>query len=313
MKSFISILLGFIICLPSQASHCIENFGSLIYEPPENIARSLENIPFNERPQELTREIVDSCSRGTCTFLNFSDQLEVEFEIGSMDRPIPIRPVNARNPEVMVIEVDGQKKFFRPQQADGEMDEENTPQKAARTLAAARLNQAMGLNTVPKTKWARVNGRLGSLSDVAPGKELRKPIQTYINKGKIDSESLSNLKAFEFLVANVDGVIRNVHLDQEGKLKMFDHDFAFAEGLIDHKNGAFKITEWEKVAGDDLPDFYTQEFINGVERLTPQKIKRSMQYLLSQEEIDGIIFRRKIILNDIQHQNHAQELVQAGY
>jgi len=263
---------------------------------------------------------------------NFRDLIKVKERFGTAESPLPtrdaslsgakvevttnsglvvIRPANSKYREefnyditsvreapaydAVVQEVDTPKgpRYFRP------MAGEHGSSKAARTLAAYVVDQSLKVDTVPVSKWAEVNGRLGTISDVAQGRAPVLGMKELIAQGQVDRVSAYNCMAAEFLRGNVDGSKRNTRIDSKGVMRVFDHDFAFSTGLSPIKSHVIEHPS-DILVGVDLPDFYTKEFAKNLEQWTPQKIRKKLEFLITDAEIEGVIFRREILLKDMQ-------------
>jgi hypothetical protein len=263
---------------------------------------------------------------------NFYDLIKVKERFGTAESPLPtrdaslsgakvevttnsglvfIRPANSKYLEefnyaiksvreapaydAVVQEVDTPKgpRYFRP------MAGEHGSSKAGRTLAAYVVDQSLKVDTVPVSKWAEVNGRLGTISDVAQGRAPVLGMKELIAQGQVDLVSAYNCMAAEFLRGNVDGSKRNTRIDSKGVMRVFDHDFAFSTGLSPIKSHVIEHPS-DILVGVDLPDFYTKEFAKNLEQWTPQKIRKKLGYFITDAEIEGVIFRREILLKDMQ-------------
>lgn len=156
-----------------------------------------------------------------------------------------------------------------------------------KTLAAAMLNRLIGLDTVPLAVPALVDGMLGVLSDDAGGNS-----GATFGRRDLNVRSLCDALAFEFWVGNSDVHDENWRRLANGKIKAFDHDWAFVTGLAvyfaPHRFGA------------TLPDYYTPRFIAGIRNAMPECVLRELGPLLTEEERIGLEFRRQMILRDIE-------------
>jgi hypothetical protein len=269
---------------------------------------------------------------GTVQLENFQDLIKVKERFGTAENPLPtrdaslsgpkvevttnsglvvIRPANSKYREefdyqvasvreapaydAVVQEVDTPKglRYFRP------MAGEHGSSKAGRTLAAYVVDQSLKVETVPVSKWAEVNGRMGTISDVAPGQAPVLGMKELISQGKVDPASAYNCMAAEFLRGNIDGSKRNTRIDGKGSMRVFDHDFAFSTGLSPVKSAVIEHPS-DILVGVDLPDYYTKEFAGNLVQWTPTKIRKKLEFLISEPEIEGVIFRREILLKDME-------------
>jgi hypothetical protein len=184
--------------------------------------------------------------------------------------------------------------YFRPIALSQNFYPERAPRK---TIAASILNQMLKLNTVARSFWGQVNDQYGSISEAVLGQKYS------IAKKQVDPKSFSNAMAFEFLVANADGVERNFYVDAKGQVQVFDHDLAFMIGLVKSKVDRSEdeiIASTDALLGIRLPERYTRELHGALLKLKRSQLDRQLEYLLSYDERDAIMFRRDIILADIE-------------
>jgi hypothetical protein len=269
---------------------------------------------------------------GTVQIEHFHDLIKVKERFGTAENPLPtrdaslsgakvevttnsgivvIRPANSKYREefnydiksvreapaydAVVQEVETPKgaRYFRP------MAGEHGSSKAGRTLAAYVVDQSLKVETVPVSKWAEVNGRLGTISEVADGRAPVLGMKELLAQGKVDPRSAYDCMAAEFLRGNVDGSKRNVRIDGKGRMRVFDHDFAFSTGLSPIKSHVIEDPQ-DILVGVDLPEFYTKEFAENLAKWTPTKIRGKLEFLITDAEVEGVIFRREILLKDME-------------
>jgi hypothetical protein len=164
-----------------------------------------------------------------------------------------------------------------------------------KTLAASRLNEALGIQSVPQARQVRL-ARLTSLlspvqlaieSDWSPGESL-----FYLPGLVLTQAQRSESEAFEFLVGNADVVERNMTYDSNAGVFVFDHNFAFIPGFVPSHSNLL----W----GYSLPHCYTPTFVAGLRSLTPQKIVELLAPLLSYQELLWVMFRREILVKHLE-------------
>ncbi len=223
---------------------------------------------------------------GDCTVTNFHDRLKVETVVK------PGTPSRAVADHVYEIQTPSGKQYFRPLNLG--LTAPEGPQRARKTLAAHRVNRRLRLKVFPKTKWAMFEGKVGSLSEAAEGKEPERTLEALQAAGLANAASVSNTIAFEFLIGDFDGRKENMRVDTAGNVQVYDPDHAFTHGLVN-----FKAAE-PLLAGAHLPEKYTPEFVKALRTLDIGKMRRDLEYLLSEAEIEGIVFRREIILRDLE-------------
>lgn len=154
-------------------------------------------------------------------------------------------------------------------------------EKPRKEMAASKLNQIMGLDTVPATEFRRHGKYLGAWSEFVVG--LRDEEQI------VDQISLFEVSAFEFLIANRD-IHDGNYLISNGEIRVFDHDSAFWGDF------SFGI-DWP--IGHTLPHYYTRRFIKGLLALTPEVVQRQLVDWLTPGEMALVFFNRDVILTDI--------------
>lgn len=199
--------------------------------------------------------------------------------------------VLARQHGIRVLMDGNAEKVYR-QQVSPRSDETGALRK---TLAASKLNEALGIHTVPRARQVRL-ARFTSLfspiqlsieSEWSPGESLLGRSDLILPQGK-RSES----EAFEFLIGNVDVVERNMTYDVNAGVFVFDHNFAFIAGFIPSNPDLL----W----GYSLPHCYTPTFAAGLRSLTPKKIVELLAPLLSYQELLWVIFRREILASHLE-------------
>jgi hypothetical protein len=206
------------------------------------------------------------------------------------------RKMKAGTDPVYELTLDGKRSVFR---AVGEY------QDLRLTLAAAKLNQFLGLKTVPAQRFAVVNGKLGLVSDFVEGITLpnlnqTKPVQRLREAGSLDDRSHSDAMAFEFLVGNNDAKKADTIVGTDGRVVCVDHNYAFTRGLTQYFPA-------EGTLGMQLPEKYTPGFVAAIAPLRRdggnlEQRRLFVQTLsphLTDAEIEATLFRLDIIQADI--------------
>lgn len=174
------------------------------------------------------------------------------------------------------------------------------------TLAASKLNQFLGLKTVPVQRVAVVNGKLGLVSDFVEGIHLpnlnqTKPVQRLREAGSLNDRSHSDAMAFEFLVGNNDAKKADTIVATDGRVICVDHNYAFTRGLTQYFPA-------EGTLGMQLPEKYTPELVAAIASLRREggnleKRRLLIQALsphLTDSEIEATMFRLEVIHADIE-------------
>lgn len=251
---------------------------------------------FREGVDEFNAEARSFSQRWANRVLEIPDS---EFEvIGSAENPVttyrvdsgemtvvervPISPARSTNPRTV---------FFRP----FDVGRTNGDQlSAARRVATASfVNDTLGVEVVPRTRVARVNGRLGVISENSPGQRLTS--NDLNHPSMLDPASLSELQATEFLNGNADVHHGNVHVQARpggrATLNSFDQDQSFQPGILPVVRG--------RAAGGILPNTYTRRFVNGLRNNFTEEVLRRLQQELSPQEFEAWTLRREVLLDDI--------------
>lgn len=261
----------------------------------------------SSRVEPALRRVVVNRMRSTEPPLQFiSDEtpIDVDFELfwnrkiekasnsfpsyGTAQGPLPLSRVGSpMGSTVYRVQLkDGNIAYFRPLVAEGFRSSV-----ARHTIAVAHVRQLLGLETVPRSGLVKVNGFIGVLSREAPG---RIPAKKYrYLKPFLNQRNLSDVEVFEFLVGNADAHNRNFNIDRNRTIQVFDHDMTFVKGvlpLLNLSNVPF---------GRTLPKKYRREVINKLHALTPKKLRKELSMHLNSQEIEGVLLRREVILEDV--------------
>ncbi len=272
---------------------------------------------------------------GNVVFRNFVDQVPVVEKWGTKETPVPVEGASqwfSRSARITLT--DGTKvirapwedyqtefkgkiakvEFEDPWKAD--VLKAETPQgtqyfrpygngegatRVRKALAASVLNQLLGIDVVPLTVMAKINEKLGALSHEAPGKNPTEDLEALANSGKAEPNSVSDAMAFGFLIGETDGLSHNIHIDDRGRVRLFDQDLAFTPGFVTRNDPdplGYELAG--EPVGVALPSFYTDKFQNRLRRLSPANIRRKLEYYLSEAEIEAVILRREILLKAIE-------------
>lgn len=187
------------------------------------------------------------------------------------------------SPVIRYSRADGKQIFFRPF-TDPELVSCNVPRF---TFAASLLNRRMGLNTVPGARFGRIEGKLGVISEEATGLAPKTLATEDPNVFK-NPVARADAEAFEFLVGNPDARAGNLHLDDSGNIQVFDHGRAWSPWLPNS-------TPW---TWHRPPLKYSRRFIEALRGLDRQTLQREFSDYLTELEIEGLLFRRQILLED---------------
>jgi hypothetical protein len=211
-------------------------------------------------------------------------------------KSIEWRKMKAGTDPVYELTLEGRRSVFR---AVGEY------QDLRLSLAAAKLNQFLGLKTVPAQRFAVVNGKLGLVSDFVEGITLpnlnqTKPLQRLREAGSLNDHSHSDAIAFEFLVGNNDAKKADTIVATDGRVICVDHNYAFTRGLTQYFPA-------EGTLGMQLPEKYTRGFVAAIAPLRRDggNLEQRRQFVetlsphLTDAEIEATLFRLDVIQADL--------------
>lgn len=178
-------------------------------------------------------------------------------------------------------------------------------------VAAAEANAFLGLRTVPRARAAIVEGRRGYLFDYVEGAALPalsrgKALRGAIAAKKLSEESYSDAMVFEFLVGNLDADSRNSLILPDGRVQVFDHNYAFAAGLPEYFPN-------EASLGPVLPQKYTRPLAEKLKSIGrgPAQAEQRKKFLdvlephLTPAELRAVEFRLDVILRDLERRGDA--------
>lgn len=171
-------------------------------------------------------------------------------------------------------------------------------------IAAYQMDKLLGLNMIPPTVERELEGKKGSLQmwiesefsllDVMEqGIPLpdKNPEATIFNRGKYLA------RAFDSLIANDDRTQQNVRYTKDWRVILIDHSQAFRskkkyqKRLLYGKNGSK-----EKKLFRQLP----RSFVEKVRSLEYENIKNAVGPYLTDEEINAVLARKKLLLAEIE-------------
>ena len=171
-------------------------------------------------------------------------------------------------------------------------------------IAAYQMDKLLGLNMIPPTVEREFEGKNGSLQMWIETKFSlldimeqsipfpdKNPEATVFKRGKYLA------RAFDCLIANEDRTQQNVRYTQDWRVILIDHSQSFRskkkyqKRLLYGKNGLK-----EKQLFRQLP----REFVEKVKSLEYKNIKNAVGPYLTDEEINAVLARKKILLKEIE-------------
>lgn len=171
-------------------------------------------------------------------------------------------------------------------------------------IAAYRLDKLLGLNMIPPTVEREFKGKKGSfqlwittkysLLDIMekgipfPDKD---PEATVFNRGKYLA------RAFDSLIANEDRTQQNVRYTEDWRVILIDHSQSFRSKKKYQKRLLYgKYGSKEKQLFRQLPE----SFVEKIEALDFDMIKQAVGPYLTDQEIDAVLARKKLILAEVE-------------
>jgi hypothetical protein len=169
-------------------------------------------------------------------------------------------------------------------------------------IAAYEMDKLLGLNMIPPTVEREFNGKRGSLqywitSEMNDLERIEQQI-------KIPQENLESwnkqkylTRAFDCLIANEDRTQQNIRYKKGWRTILIDHSRSFRSSdkfkkqLVFGKNGLLSQKLFRR-----LP----WVFVEKVKTLTFDRIKQAVGPYLSDEEIEAVLVRKKLLLEEIE-------------
>jgi len=171
-------------------------------------------------------------------------------------------------------------------------------------IAAYRMDKLLGLNMVPPTVEREFEGKKGSLqlwaeSDFSLLDVMERgiPFPNKNPEATIFKRSKYIARAFDSLIANDDRTQQNARYTKDWRLILIDHSRSFrskkkyCKKLLYGKNGLK-----EKKLFRQLP----HSFVEKVKALEYDNIKNTVGSYLTDEEINAVLIRKKLLLAEIE-------------
>lgn len=171
-------------------------------------------------------------------------------------------------------------------------------------IAAYQMDKLLGLNMIPPTVEREFDGRKGSLQlwaeiefslldimDQGIPLPDRNPEATIFNRGKYLA------RAFDSLIGNDDRTQQNVLYTKDWRVILIDHSRAFRSTRKYRKRLLYgKKGSKEKKLFRQLP----HSFVEKVKALEFEKIKKAVGPYLTDNEINAVLDRKKLLLAEIE-------------
>ncbi len=169
-------------------------------------------------------------------------------------------------------------------------------------IAAYQMDKLLDLHLIPPTVERKFKGMKGSLQYwvSSPMSELeRLEAKRGIPKSKYDNwEKMKHLtRAFDCLIANNDRTQQNIRYTADWRWILIDHSRSFYATGKDKKRLVYgKRGHKEKKLIQKLP----RAFVEKVKELTYEKIKEAVGPYLTNNEIEAVLIRKKLLLKEIE-------------
>jgi len=169
-------------------------------------------------------------------------------------------------------------------------------------IAAYEMDKLLGLNMIPPTVEREFNGKRGSLqfwitSEMSDLERMEQGIN--IPQDKLESWNKQKYltRAFDCLIANEDRTQQNIRYKKDWRTILIDHSRSFRSSekfqkqLVFGKNGVLAQKLFRR-----LP----WVFVENVRALNFDKIKQAVDPCLTDEEIQAVLVRKKLLLDEIE-------------
>lgn len=168
-------------------------------------------------------------------------------------------------------------------------------------IAAYRMDKLLGLNMIPPTVERELNGKKGSFQYwVTAEFSLLKVMEENITMPSDTRELREKMKylarVFDSLIANEDRTQQNILYTKDWRTILIDHSRSFRSSnkftkqLMYGRNG---------IKGDNPFRRLPRIFVERIEWLDFEKIKNAVDDYLSDQEIQAILIRKNLILDEI--------------
>lgn len=169
-------------------------------------------------------------------------------------------------------------------------------------IAAYEMDKLLGLNMVPPTVERKLHGLRGSLqlwiesqfSDL----EMREKGMSIPDSELLQWSKMKYLaRAFDCLIANDDRTQQNMRYTQDWRTILIDHSRSFRSS----KKFTKKLVFGEKgIKGVKLIRYLPKAFVEKVKDLNIDNIKNAVGPYLKDKEIEAILKRKELLLNEIE-------------
>ena len=208
------------------------------------------------------------------------------YRVPGWDQPVNLVPITVGQVhEVYRVQLHEVPHIWRPLTVE-------TTEPVRKTLFASEVNFAMELHTVPWTVLAEVNGELGSMSKMAPG---RPPSDYLFDRHSLDPKVVADVDSFEFLMGNSEAISLNYHLNPTSSrpVQVFVHD-KILSSAFPHSGGVSSDQ-----FGTQLPAKYSRHFVEALKKLESPAVQEAVKLFLLPSEVEIFEFNKNLILTDL--------------
>jgi hypothetical protein len=168
-------------------------------------------------------------------------------------------------------------------------------------IAAYRLDKLLGLNMVPPTIERSYHGYAGSLQlwvDLSFNEMGRQRDKVEVPADKRDAyeKARSLQKAWDSLIANADRTLQNLRYTGDWRLILIDHSQAFRD--MPPYLGRLLFGRSGDPSGQGFGRL-PRAFLARVKSLTHEKIRAAVEDYLTSTEIDALLERRDLLLQEV--------------
>jgi hypothetical protein len=169
-------------------------------------------------------------------------------------------------------------------------------------IAAYEMDKLLGLNMIPPTVEREFKGKQGSLqfwitSEMSDLERMEQGIK--IPRDKLESWNRQKYltRAFDCLIANEDRTQQNIRYKKDWRTILIDHSRSFRSSekfrkqLVFGKNGVLAQKLFRR-----LP----RVFVDKIRSLNFDKIRKVVGPYLTDEEIEAVLVRKKLLLDEIE-------------
>ncbi len=156
-------------------------------------------------------------------------------------------------------------------------------------IAAYRLDKYLGLNMIPPTVERKHFQKQGSI-------QLWVKARTGLNESSAWDRSMFLQRAFDNLIANEDRHLGNYLITKDGRILLIDHSRSFRTSKEFTSDLNFSENHWDRnLMMRQLPI----SFIEKIKNLDTELLKDITGLYLTNEEIEAVLLRRVLVLEEI--------------